>query len=101
MNQKSAAISLILVAGTLLVASTAIPAAYADKTASNNCVKCKNRIGEQDNSQTTNNIDNSVDNTDNSVDNTVNNIDNTVNNVDNTFTATCRDLRENAVCQQT
>jgi peptidoglycan hydrolase CwlO-like protein len=93
MNQTSLAISLILVAGTLLLASIAIPSAYADK----NCVNCKNRIGgNQDNSEsTTNNVDNSV----NNVDNSVNNVDNSVNNVDNSVTTTCRDVTgNNAAC---
>jgi peptidoglycan hydrolase CwlO-like protein len=86
MNKTSLGISVILVAGTLLLASIATPSAYADK----NCVNCKNRIGgNQDNSEsTTNNVDNSV-----------NNVDNSVNNVDNSVTTTCRDVTgNNAAC---
>jgi hypothetical protein len=82
-NQISLGISMALIAGTLLAASIAIPAAYADK----NCVNCKNRIGgNQDNSQTTtNNNDNSQ---------TTNNIDNSVSSADNRITQTCGALSQ-------
>jgi hypothetical protein len=78
MNKTSLGISMILIAGTLLLASIAIPSAYADK----NCVNCKNRIGgNQDNSET-------------------NNVDNSVSNVDNSVTTTCRDLSGSAACNK-
>jgi hypothetical protein len=85
MNKTSLGISVILVAGTLLLASIAIPSAYADK----NCVNCKNRIGgNQDNSE------------DNSVSSTTNTVDNSVNTVDNSVTKTCGNLQMGSTCNQ-
>jgi hypothetical protein len=83
MNKTSLGISVILVAGTLLLASIAIPSAYADKQ----CVNCKNRIG--------GNQDFTGGNEDNSVTN-----DNSVNTVDNSVTKTCGNLQMGSTCNQ-